>query len=37
MGERFNNREEFTRHVQQFSKAAFIERVKKIIDERIRV
>jgi glycosyltransferase involved in cell wall biosynthesis len=33
----FSGRAQFSSHVQQFSKTAFIERVKKIIDERKRV
>ncbi|MDR3335453.1 MAG: glycosyltransferase, partial [Treponema sp.] len=34
---RFSNREAFTEQVQQFSKAAFIERVRRIIAERKRM
>jgi glycosyltransferase involved in cell wall biosynthesis len=33
----FSNRGVFKSHVQQFSKAAFIERIKKIVDEKRRV
>jgi glycosyltransferase involved in cell wall biosynthesis len=33
----FSDRTQFSSHVQQFSKAAFIERVKKIIDEKKRI
>jgi glycosyltransferase involved in cell wall biosynthesis len=33
----FSNRELFTSHVQQFSKAAFIERVRRVLDERERI
>ncbi|MDR0441853.1 MAG: glycosyltransferase [Treponema sp.] len=32
----FNNREKYSSHVAQFSKAAFLERVSKIIEERVR-
>ncbi|MDR0321268.1 MAG: glycosyltransferase [Treponema sp.] len=34
---RFHHREVFTDHVMQFSKTAFIERIKKVIEERKRV
>jgi glycosyltransferase involved in cell wall biosynthesis len=34
---KFSDRTQFSTHVQQFSKNAFIERVRKIIDERKRV
>jgi glycosyltransferase involved in cell wall biosynthesis len=37
MGAQFFNREQFTGHVQQFSKEAFIDRVTRIIAERKRI
>jgi glycosyltransferase involved in cell wall biosynthesis len=33
----FQRREMFYDHVQQFSKAAFIERIKRIVDEKKRI
>ncbi|MDR2479579.1 MAG: glycosyltransferase, partial [Treponema sp.] len=33
----FNDRLKFSAHVQQFSRAAFIERMRKVIDEKKRV
>jgi glycosyltransferase involved in cell wall biosynthesis len=33
----YNNREVFNIHVRQFSKAAFIERIKRVIEERKRI
>jgi glycosyltransferase involved in cell wall biosynthesis len=33
----FNNRKEFSNHVKQFSKEAFKERIKKVIEERKRI
>jgi glycosyltransferase involved in cell wall biosynthesis len=34
---RFAQREQFTRHVQQFSKAAFVKQVRRIVEERKRL
>jgi hypothetical protein len=37
MQDSFTNREPFTRHVQQFSKEAFLERIRRIVEERKRI